>query len=136
MQYTDRFGSPLSVGDKIVVAVTGGRSSAELKETVIAGIVPLIPHRDKTEPRREHYDYQTATYSGPIIGHHYMREDQQAKRNPTDFYREASVGPDKLFVLQYQNYADYDWGKVKKGDPTKRQSFDRVLDVIRVPDGV
>jgi hypothetical protein len=133
MQYTDRFGSPLAVGDKIVVAVHSGRSSATMKDTTVAGLVPLIPFRNKP-PRREHYDFKTNTYSGPIVGYYYMREDQQNKRNPTEFYRKADTPQDKLYVLQYQNYASYDAynGAWKKGDPIRVQSFDRVMDVIKV----
>jgi hypothetical protein len=133
MQYTDRFGSPLTVGDKIVVALGAGRSSAHLVEKEIAAIIPLIPHRDRPEPKREHYDYQTNTYSGAVLGHYYMREDQANKRHATEFYRPVDTTPDKLFVIQWQNFADYDWGATKKGDPTKRQSFDRINDIVKVP---
>lgn len=135
--FTDRFGSPLNVGDRVVIALSAGRGSAEMKEVTVAGIVPLLPHRDRTEPKRERWDYRTNTSHGDILGFYYMREDQQGKRNATSFYRAKDTTPDKLYVLQYWQEARWDSPTrgVKKGDLTKRQSFDRVNDVIKVPEG-
>jgi len=134
MQYTDRFGSPLNVGDRVVIALSAGRGSAEMKEVTVAGIVPLLPHRDKTEPKRR-YDRQAGNYAGEILGFYYMREDQQAQRHATSFYRDKDTPQDKLYVLQYWQEARWDSPSrgVKKGDLTKRQSFDRVMDVVKVP---
>lgn len=137
--FTDRFGSPLNLGDRIVVAVPSGNSSATLQETVVVGLIPLVPHRDNTEPRKEKvYDHTTKRYveTSKIAGYHYMRADQDAQMGPTDFYRPANTPLDKLFVLQYQQYARYDWSGKKKGEPTRKQAFDRVMDVVKVPDGV
>ena len=138
MQYTDRFGQPLAVGDKIVVAVGAGRGSAELRETEIVGIVPLIPHR--TETTKYGYDYQTKSFTNEVLGYYYMREDQQHKPGPTKFYRPKGTPPEQLFVLQYQLYGrDYGAAKVDGEYPivaTKVQSFDRVKDVVKVPEGV
>ena len=138
--YTDRFGSPLNVGDKIVAAFGAGRGSAELRETEIVGIVPLIPHRDRTEPRRK-YDYTTKSYAKEIEGFFYMRADQQNQYGPTEFYRPKDTPQDKLFILQYQQYGrDYNAPLGRDGKyprvPTKKGNFERVNDVVKVPDGV
>jgi hypothetical protein len=134
MQYTDRFGSPLSVGDRIVVALAAGRGGAKLFETRVAGLVPLVPHRDKTEPRRAYVPapkgspFNTrGSRMGEIEGFYYMRVDQDRNSRPTEFYKSKDTTPDKLFVLQYEK-------RNFSGDYTgAKQAFDRVEDVVKVP---
>lgn len=134
--FTDRFGSPLAVGDKIVVALHSGRSSAELREVTIAALIPLIPHWKQNEPKMEKvYDSQRKEWvkTGKVASRCYMREDQQAKLGPREFWRDEGIDPSKLFVLQYE-YTFRNW----RGDyeETRKQAFDRVTDVVKVPNGV
>lgn len=135
--FTDRFGSPLNIGDRVVVPAKtryAGKGASTLRESKILGIVPLIPHCTQTEPKMERV-YKRAqpplsrgewVKTGKIEGFYYMREDQQANAHPTEFYRDKECPQDKLFVIQYE------WPV----DSGQKRSFDRAEDVIKVPDGV
>lgn len=134
--FTDRFGQPLNVGDRVVIAVKRGRrtAGASMMETTVLGLVPLIPHRDNTKPEMERvYDRAAGQWieTGKVAGFHYMRADQDRQGVPTDFYREANEPPDKLYVLHYERLERY--GK-DKGKPTgAKGAYDNVHDVIKVP---
>ena len=113
MHYTDRYGSPLNVGDRIVIALSKGRSSAHMYDTKVVALIPLVPHRDRLgAPGRN--DYETL-----------MREDQGNKPYPGEYHVHKDTPPDKRFVIQYEKL---NW----KGEPRK-QAIDRVMDIVKVP---
>lgn len=118
-QFTDRFGTPIATGDRVVLCFGTQNGGAHMSEHVVAGIIPLVPHRNA----RSEFDF--------------MREDQRNQGSPTHFRRAqgsyqqpTAPDPSKLFVLQYEQFQS---GYGSRPDKTVKRAYDRVCDVIKVP---